>query len=52
MIVFYLIPLAILIGATFFLVKDTPMCLVMRYPAAQAVKDFHFIANMNKITDF
>jgi hypothetical protein len=52
MIVFYLIPLAIVIGATFFLVKDTPMCLVMRYPAGQAVKDFHFIAKMNKKTEF
>lgn len=52
MIVFYFVPLAILIGASFFLVKDTPMCLVMRYPATQAVKDFHFIAKMNKKTDF
>ncbi len=48
MIVFYLVPLAFIIAGTIFIVKDTPICLVTRYPAAQAVKDFHFIAKMNK----
>lgn len=46
--IFYFIPLvAVIIGMVKF-VKDTPMCLIMRYTAKKAHRAFRYIAKLNK----
>lgn len=52
LILFYLIPLALVIGASIFFLKDTPMCLVTRYSPEDALNDLTFIAKLNKKSDF
>ena len=46
--VFYFIPLVVVIYSFMVLVRDTPMCLVMRNSSHKAVSQFRFIAKMNK----
>lgn len=51
MIFCYLVPLVLVTGGAIFILRDTPMCLVTRYPEEDALKDFIFIAKMNKRTE-
>lgn len=48
--IFYFIPLVVAIVGMTKLVKDTPICLVMRYTARHAHRDFKYIAKLNKNT--
>lgn len=48
----YFAPLVVVIGGSVFYLKDTPMCLVTRYHAYEALKDFTFIAKNNNKKDF
>jgi MFS family permease len=50
--VFYLVPLVMVIIGVYFFVRDTPICLVTRYTPSVAVKEFNFIAKMNKKDEF
>ena len=50
-IAFYFVPLILVIAGFIFFVRDTPICLVTRYPEEDALKDFTFIAKMNKKSD-
>jgi MFS transporter, OCT family, solute carrier family 22 (organic cation transporter), member 4/5 len=50
--IFYAVPLMLTIAAVIFFIRDTPICLVMRYPPRQALRDFRFIAKMNNKKSF
>lgn len=47
-IICYLLPLIGVIISFMLLVKDTPMCLVMRNHSSRALKKFKYIAKLNK----
>lgn len=48
-IIFYLVPLVIVILGIIFIVKDTPICLVTRLHPEKALKQFLKIAAINKL---
>lgn len=48
----YFAPLVVVIGGAIFFIRDTPMCLVTRYPVDWALRDFTFIAKKNGKTNF
>lgn len=52
MLAIYLSIVVIVIIGIIFFIRDTPICLVTRYPANVALKEFSFIAEMNDIKDF
>ena len=51
-IIFYLIPSVLVVLSIIFIVKDTPICLVMRNSPLKALNDFRFIAKMNRKRGF
>jgi MFS family permease len=52
LILFYLVPILIVILGIGLLIQDTPMCLVTKYSAEDALKSFKFISKLNKIQHF
>jgi MFS family permease len=46
--IFYFIPLVVVIVGMVKFIKDTPMCLIMRYTAKKAHRAFRYIAKLNK----
>jgi hypothetical protein len=50
--VFYFTPAVAVTLGVIFVVKDTPICLIMRNTPEKAYEDFLFIAWMNNIKDF
>lgn len=52
LLAFYLIPAIITIICIIFVVQDTPICLVMRYTASEALQAFKKIAKINKTQSF
>jgi MFS family permease len=50
--IFYFIPAVITTLGVVFIVKDTPICLVMRNTPLQALQDFRYIAKMNNKRSF
>lgn len=51
-VVFYLIPAVATTLGVIMIVKDTPICLVMRKTPLQALEDFRYIAKMNNRRSF
>jgi hypothetical protein len=49
--IFYIAPTVLVLTAFVLLVKDTPMCLVMRESAEKALLDLTFIARINGINE-
>jgi OCT family organic cation transporter-like MFS transporter 4/5 len=50
--VFYFIPMVAVTIGSIVIIKDTPICLVMRNTPLKALRDFRYIAKMNKIKNF
>lgn len=50
--VFYFIPMVAATIAVVVIVRDTPICLVMRNSPLKALRDFRYIAQLNKRSDF
>jgi MFS family permease len=50
--IFFLIPLIFTTVAMVSLVTDTPICLVNRYTAKEALEAFRYIAKVNQIENF
>ena len=50
--IFYFIPAVITFVAIFIIVRDTPICLVMRNSALKALEDFRYIAEINNELNF
>lgn len=51
-VVFYFIPAVATTLGVIMIVKDTPICLVMRKTPIQALEDFRYIAKMNNKRSF
>ena len=49
---FYFIPSVVALIAIITIVRDTPICLVMRNSPSKALEDFSYIAKINSIIDF
>lgn len=50
--VFYLGPSLFVLIAVITFVKDTPICLITRWSATEALKAFSFISRINRIAEF